>query len=272
MSYTCKYLQFGGEKPVPGFNELTLDSSEIPAPVFKFLADPATKELWDLVFSAQADKTGVHFYIGDQPVPGGMDARVKSWYMKETPGGPGHLLTVMPMIIDKSGVRFPEDGEMIVKFNVPGAIGNTINTDNIPGNTVLGEISGQYGITHFGMHGENNGILITTRVNEFDSLLPLTQDNTTRIEGNKIAVKKGHTCLVLAIFREKIRTHFKSITPKPNTDIIPDIGISILKELAAKERVTVMPDLSFNISGFKDIKSAETLVDAVIEAHVPVLN
>lgn len=271
MSYTCKYLQFGTEKPIQGFDELTLDSSETPAPAYKILVDPVTKELWDLYFACQFDKTGTTFFTPSQQVPGGAEAKVKAWYNKEGGNGSGHYLTIMPFLITDEFTGFPKD-PFIVKFSVPGGTEKSINTDDILMPSVTAEVPAQLRLAKISMHGENNGILITTTVDAFDHYEPLIMDKGTVIDGTKITVKKGHSCVVLAVYAEKVTTHFKPIRTRPNKDIMPEIGIDILKDLMAKQTINVMPDLSFKVTGLKDIKGAEKMIVSVIEAHAPVLN
>lgn len=271
MSYTCKYLQFGTENPVPGFEELSLDNSETPAPAYKIIADPVTKELWDLTFACQLDKRGTFFYTSNQKVPGGMEAKVKAWYNKEGGKGGGHYLTILPFLITHDDAGFPKD-PFVVKFDAPEATDNSINTDNIPGSSVTAVVPTQLKLAKMKMHSENNGFFITTIVDLFDHFEPVLMDKRIVIEDNKVTVPKGHSCILLAVYKEKESTIFKPVRTTPNRDIIPEIGIDIMKDLMAKETVSIMPDLSINVKGLTDMKKTEQMIDAVIEAHAHALN
>lgn len=269
MSYICQYLQFGdNEKEVPGYDELTLSSEELIAPVYKTLVDPATNELWSLSFSYRIDSSGPSFIPSNQEVPGGENVVIKSWYIKQGGNGGPHFFTLVPFKEASNDAGFLEN-TAVCTFSEPGATGNTINTDIILHATVTAEIREKLGLTKLGFHSRNDGFFMDITSTDFNDVELLMPGAGTVVLNNTVTVKKGQSCLALVVFREHTTTKFKKIQYKPDWDFIPEIGIEILEKLTGKEKKQAGRELDFSLMTNKEPGVVEKLVDQVFRIHEP---
>jgi hypothetical protein len=209
MSYPNPCLQFGdNQKRVPGYEVDTILANMPIAPVRLNLVDPATKTIWDLVFSYEAGS----FYKADAIVPGQNGVVINSWYSPEGKGGGPNSLTIIPF----ADGQFAQASNF-VDFSEPSPSDNSINTDTIAQPSVTATVHlelPEYAKVQISTQSTSHSIIITTMTTHmvFDKIFVIYGGSTP--VGNLITVPKEQGCLALAVY--------KSETSKGSVEISTD--------------------------------------------------
>jgi hypothetical protein len=209
MSYPNPSLQFGdNQKRVPGYEVDTILDNMPIAPVRLNLVDPATKTIWDLVFSYEAGA----FFKADAVVPGQDGVIINSWYSPEGKGGGPNSLTIIPF----ADGQFAQASNF-VDFSEPSPTDNSINTDTIANPSVTATVHlelPEYAKVQISTQSTSHSIIITTMTTHmvFDKIFVIYGGSTP--VGNLITVPKGQGCLALAVY--------KSETSKGSVEISTD--------------------------------------------------